>query len=155
LKKLSFILFALLLLNGCLQQELFEKNIEIPEFQWKTNFSPEINFTITDTASTYRIFFIIRHTNAYRYNNVWVKLSSAAPGEKNIQTQQFDLPLASPEKWLGTGMDDIFEHRILLYNEPVKFKNFGRYAITITHMMRDNPLLYVMNVGIRLEKIPH
>ena len=154
MKKLSLVLFALLLLIGCLQQELFEKNIEIPAFQWNPNFTPEINFTISDTASAYRIFFIVRHTNAYRYNNIWVKLSSIAPGEKKVQVQQFDLPLASADKWLGIGMDDVFEHRILLYNEPVKFKNFGKYSITIAHIMRDNPLLYVMNVGIRLEKIP-
>lgn len=155
MKKLSIVLFALLLLIGCLQQELFEKNIEIPAFQWSPNFTPEINFTISDTASAYRIFFIVRHTNAYRYNNIWIKLSSIAPGEKKVQVQQFDLPLASADKWLGIGMDDVFEHRILLYNEPVKFKNFGKYSITIAHIMRDNPLLYVMNVGIRLEKIPH
>ena len=153
MKNLSIFLFFVLMLNACNQQELFEKNIEIPNYQWKSNFSPEINFTITDTSSAYRIFFVMRHANAYRYNNLWISLKSTSPGSNSAQEQRFDLPLAASDQWLGTGMDDIFEHRILLYREPVKFKTFGKYSITITQIMRDNPLLYVMNVGIRLEKI--
>ena len=146
-------MFVVLLFNACTQQELFEKNIEIPNYQWKSSFSPEIHFTIKDTSSAYRIFFVIRHTNAYRFNNLWISLKSITPGSTTAQEQKFDLPLASSNQWLGTGMDDIFEHRILLYKEPVKFKTFGRYSISINQIMRDNPLLYVMNVGIRIEKI--
>jgi hypothetical protein len=50
-------------------------------------------------------------------------------------------------------MDDIFEHRILLYRRPVKFRMQGNYSVTLEQVMRENPLEEIMNVGIRLEKV--
>jgi gliding motility-associated lipoprotein GldH len=63
--------------------------------------------------------------------------------------------LATNEKgWLGSGMDDLFDHRIAVTLDPQKF-NFsksGEYIFTLEHVMREEPLQHVMNAGIRLEK---
>lgn len=80
-------------------------------------------------------------------------MKSVAPGDSNSTSQQFDLPLASQTGWTGTGMDDIFEHRILLYKQPVKFRRQGDYTVTLEQVMRENPLEEILNVGIRLEKV--
>jgi len=80
-------------------------------------------------------------------------MKSTAPGDTASSSQQFDLPLASTSAWTGTGMDDIFEHRILLYRRPVKFRMQGNYSVTLEQVMRENPLEEIMNVGIRLEKV--
>jgi gliding motility-associated lipoprotein GldH len=80
-------------------------------------------------------------------------MKSMAPGDSASSTQQFDLPLASQTGWTGTGMDDIFEHRILLFRRPVKFRFKGNYTVTLEQVMRQNPLEEIMNVGIRLEKV--
>lgn len=70
------------------------------------------------------------------------------------QKFSLELPLASKDGWLGTGMDDIFEHRIAFTLDPQKFQfnRAGDYTFTLEQIMRDNPLPDVMNVGIRLEK---
>jgi hypothetical protein len=49
-------------------------------------------------------------------------------------------------------MDDIFEHRILLTKKPIRFLRAGQYEFTLEHIMRENPLQDIINVGIRLEK---
>lgn len=98
------------------------------------------------------MFFVVRHTDAFNYNNLWVKIRSKGPGDSTASTQQFDLPLANQNKWTGTGMDDIFEHRILLSKKPIRFPRSGQYEFTLEHIMRENPLEDIMNVGIRLEK---
>lgn len=137
----------------CMETNVFEKNIVLKNHEWEKTYKPEIQFTITDTSSAYNIFFVLRHTDAYHYNNLWVKLESKAPGAEKSDEQQFDLPLAIGSKWNGVGMDDIFEHRILLYNRPVKFSMRGTYTIKMQHIMRENPLQEVMNIGLRLEKV--
>jgi gliding motility-associated lipoprotein GldH len=62
----------------------------------------------------------------------------------------FELQLATNEKWLATGMDDIYEHRIKL-TDPQYFKA-GVYHFSIEQIMREDPLENVMNVGLRVEK---
>ena len=50
-------------------------------------------------------------------------------------------------------MDDLHDHRVLLYREPVRFSKTGLYTIKIAHDMRVEPLQYVFNVGLRVEKV--
>ncbi len=147
------IIIGSLLLASCVQNDLFEKNISLPSHQWEHSFTPSISFNITDTLSSYNIFLVVRHTDAYHFNNLWIKLKSKAPGDSATSTQQFDLPLATQTGWSGTGMDDIFEHRILLNRRPVNFRRQGEYSFTLEQVMRENPLEEMMNVGIRLEKV--
>lgn len=153
LKYLVHFFVGTLLLSSCLKTDLFEKNVAIPSHAWDYSFKPSVSFDIIDTTSSYNIFLVVRHTDAFRYNNLWVKIRSSAPGDSASISQQFDLPLASQNKWTATGMDDVFEHRILLYRRPVKFSRSGNYSVTMEHVMRENPLEYVMNVGLRLEKV--
>jgi gliding motility-associated lipoprotein GldH len=61
--------------------------------------------------------------------------------------------LATNDRWTGSAMDDIYEHRILLYNQPVKFRKSGTYTVQLEQVMRENPLKHVLNLGIRIEKM--
>jgi gliding motility-associated lipoprotein GldH len=154
---MSIRIFAAALLffffSACSRIELFEKVVFTPVQQWEHSFQPEIIFDIQDTTSSYNIYFIFRHTDAYLYNNVWIKLHSKLPGEKTENTERYDIPLATGKRWLGTGMDDIFDHRVLLYKDPVKFSKPGKYTIRIEQDMRVDPIENVFNVGLRLEKV--
>jgi gliding motility-associated lipoprotein GldH len=142
-------------LTSCDTIDLYEKVVPIPKHQWNSNYKPEFTFHIKDTAIPYQLYFIIRHNNNYRYNNIWVKLTAKSPVD-TIRTFTLDLPLANKEGWLGSGMDDLFEHRVAFALDPAKFRfaRSGDYVFTLEQAMRDNPLDNVMNVGIRIEKKP-
>jgi len=153
LRYIAPVLTVCILFTSCIRTDLFEKNVAIPGHAWAQSFRPRIGFNITDTASSYHIFVVLRHTDAYRYNNIWVRLKSNAPGDSIETVQQFDLPLATQNRWTGTGMDDLYEHRILLYRRPVRFSRPGAYSVTLEQVMRDDPLQHILNVGLRLEKV--
>lgn len=53
--------------------------------------------------------------------------------------------------WLGSGMDDIFEHRIPFNDKPARLRK-GKYTFTLQQDMREDPLEHVLNAGIRVEK---
>jgi gliding motility-associated lipoprotein GldH len=85
-----------------------------------------------------------------------VNLYTQAPGD-SVQKVQYELPLASKEKgWLGSAMDDLYEHRIALtpQNQKLFFRKPGEYIFTLEQIMREDPLQHVMDVGLRLEKKP-
>jgi gliding motility-associated lipoprotein GldH len=133
--------------------DVFEKDIIIPKQQWQSNFKPQIDFTIQDTLSLYNVYLVLRHTDAYDYNNIWIKASVQQPGDKAAKSLQYNLPLATNEKgWLGSGMDDIFEQRVLIQSQT-KFTKPGDYHFTIEQVMREDPLLHVLSTGLRIEKV--
>jgi len=153
-------LIAFLLLAGtisCTPIDLFEKTAVIPGHSWKSSFRPSFTFTIKDTSAPYQLYFIIRHSDRYRYNNIYFNLYAKGPGQDTAQVATYDIRLATNEKgWLGSGMDDIFEHRQLLTprsaDKAFYFKKPGDYTFTIEQIMREDPLEQVLNTGIRIEK---
>jgi hypothetical protein len=50
-------------------------------------------------------------------------------------------------------MDDIYEHRVQIQQET-KFAHPGKYSFTLEQIMREDPLKHVLNVGVRIEKVP-
>ena len=151
-RKFLFYICSFLLLASCLPGiNVFEKNVSIPHHEWQSSFIPDISFAIEDTAASYNIYFVVRHTDAYRYNNLWIKASVLQPGESTWHSAQYDLTLADKNKWLGSAMDDIYEHRVLLQKQT-RFSRKGSYHFSISQVMREDPLPDILDVGLRIEK---
>jgi gliding motility-associated lipoprotein GldH len=141
-----------LLIGSCKQIDIFEKNTVIPKYEWQGGFTARGSFTIKDTLSAYNIYLVLRHTDAYQYNNIWLNIGLQSPGD-SMYIQKTDLQLGNDASgWEGTGMNDIWEVRKLLTGQARRFKRAGTYNFTINHIMRDNPLRNVMSVGLRIEK---
>lgn len=141
-----------LFLSSCTQIEIFEKNTAIPEYEWQQNFSAKGDFIISDTISAYSIYLVLRHTDAYQYNNIWLNIGLQPPGD-SMHFQKVNLVLGDDANgWEGTGMNDIWEVRKLLNGRPQRFIKPGKYSFKIAQIMRDDPLLHVMSVGLRVEK---
>lgn len=140
--------------SACDTIDLYERIDSIPKHEWEANYKPEFRFSIKDTASSYQLFITLRHNEKYNYNNIWLNLYAQSPdGKKEKFT--LELPLADPAKgWLGSGMDDLYDNRIPITLDPQKFnfQKVGEYIFTIEHIMRENPLQNILNVGLRLEK---
>jgi gliding motility-associated lipoprotein GldH len=155
--------FALLLVFCCCHwmacsppSGVYEKDIALPGQQWQGNFHPSFDFDIRDDDTSYRynVYLILRHTDAYNYNNIWIRGTVKQPGDSAVRSERYDLLLATNDKgWLGSGMDDIYEHRVQI-QQDTKFSHPGRYSFTLEQIMREDPLKHVLNVGVRIEKVP-
>jgi len=153
--KTSFlIVLAIFTISSCNTIDLYEKTAAIPGHKWTNAYKPEFTFTIKDTTVPYNVFFVIRHTEKYNYNNLFINLYSKQPGVDSLAKQQLEVVLATNDKgWLGTAMDDIYEQRIKLSpNEGSYFPKSGTYTFSLEQIMREQPLEHVMNVGVRIEK---
>ncbi len=149
----SFFVFLLFFIYACIYESAFEKNEEIPKHAWYYQQEPELNFTVTDTASLYNVLVVLRHTDEYAYKNIWLFISTKQPGDTVFQRERFELTLQNEDgRWIGSGMNDTREVRYPIF-ENIRFTKTGTYSIRLQQTMRDNPLLHVMNAGIRIEKV--
>lgn len=153
-RNILIILCCSWLIAGCLPSPYYQAQEPIPQNAWNYNFKPSFTFDITDTNVNYQPYFIIRHTQAYPYNNIWMWLYIKTPGDSIAKKARINITLAEQSgKWLGRGMGEIFEQRMKVsLGDSIDFHKAGTYKITLEQNMRINPLPDIMNVGFRLEK---
>jgi gliding motility-associated lipoprotein GldH len=152
-KRSFLILAAMISFSACeWTTGVFEKNLSFREHEWPSSVKPDIAFDITDTVSSYNIYIVIRHTDAYHFNNMYVRVSVKEPGETQVKTGDYDLQLATNGKgWIGTAMDDIYDARLLI-QPKTRFRKAGIYHITLEQLMREEPLKYILSAGLRVER---
>ena len=143
---------TVLLAASCRQVAVFEKNTPIPDYKWPLSYAAKGSFQVTDTLSSYNIYIVLRHTDAYEFNNIWLNVGLQSPGD-SLFFQKVDLSLGSDAAgWEGTGMNDIWEVRKPLALNK-RFRKNGEYQFSIFHIMRQDPLKWVMSAGLRVEKV--
>jgi gliding motility-associated lipoprotein GldH len=137
---------------SCKKIDVYEKQVTIPNFEWSKTFVPTFQFDNGISNNQNFVFAVIRHTNNYPYNNIWVRLTATSPKD-SIIVKDVNIPLTTNnqnKEWAGVGMDDVFEVRAKL--SPFSGE-VGNYTFKLENIMRDNPLPEIMNVGLRIEKI--
>jgi gliding motility-associated lipoprotein GldH len=153
-------LFFLLTIGNfsCTPINLYEQTVAIPAHRWSSRFIPQFAFVINDTAARYDLSITLRHRDLYHYNNIWLEIDLESPDGKKYKFKTEKQLGTNQAGWLGTGMDDIYEHRISLQKEllenAVSLRKLGKYIVVIKQIMREDPLEQVMNVGLRIEKRP-
>ena len=131
------------MLQSCNTIDVYEHTIPLTK----------LNFTciIKDTSAYYNIYLVLRHTESYHFNNIWINFSVVFPKDTAI-TRRFNIQLATGNGWLGTSMDDIIEQRLIINKQPIRL-NEGTYKFSLLQLMREDPLQNVLNAGIRVEKV--
>jgi gliding motility-associated lipoprotein GldH len=147
--RLIVFIFAAFVLSACTKTGVFERITFFSKHEWKSEQKPSFSFNITDTTSLYKVYLVLRHTDAYRWKNIWLNITLKAPDTTVTIKREFIL--SDSEKWLGTTVDDIVEQRIPFDIHPAPFKK-GNYTFTLQQVMREDPLQNVLNAGIRVEK---
>lgn len=170
-QNIAGVLIAMIMVTAsCGTIDLYERVVSFPEMEWHSTYKPEFTFNISDTTTPHQVYVVLRHTEKYNWNNIWINLYTHTPVDStglqpdstvqasaprpadSVRMVQYELPLANKERWLGTAMGDVYEHRILITPQPVKFPRTGTYKYVIEQAMREDPLKHVLNVGLRVEK---
>ena len=152
--KAYIILFAFMQLCSCKPMDVYEKSQVVPGHEWASSKAIEGSFEITDTIPAYQIYIVLRHTDEYTYNNIWLNMGLQSPGD-SMYDQKVNLSLGNDAQgWEGTGMNDIWELRKPLIKVPRRCIRPGVYKYRIRQIMRDDPLPHIMSVGLRVERAP-
>ena len=147
----AFFLFVLLLLSGCDPSRLFEENKKLENNEWDQNTPLIFQVPVLDTSIHYNVFVNVRNAGFYRFSNLYLFINTRFPGGQMQRDTLECILAASDGRWLGDGLGDIWDNRIL-FKEDVIFPQKGEYQFELIQAMRINPLPGIMDAGIRIEK---
>ena len=146
-------LSSLFFIFSCKQIDVYEKNTVFHKHEFHCKDTVQGSFVIADTNAYYNLYIIVRHTDQYKYNNIWLNVGLKPPTD-TFSFQRLQLTLGDDANgWEGTGMNDIWEARKLINGIPRRFKRPGKYEYCLVNIMRDDPLLHVMSIGLRMERV--
>ncbi len=146
-------LLLLIALTACNQNVVYKAHEDIKDGQWYANNSPVFNVTIADTSQKYNVYYLLRNALQYPYYNLYLTRGIKGP-EDTLQAEELVELILSDEttgKPFGDGLGDMFDHKIL-FLEAHTFPKPGVYTFTLSQSMRQNPLPFILSVGICVEK---
>lgn len=145
-KQFCVLIFASLTLFACTNSNLVDTNENMVDNSWAYAKSAKATVEIKDSTQAYDIHFKLRHTNDYRYANLFVLVKLKGKGLNKTNRYQFKLA-KSDGQWTGKGSGDIFTSKLALLTN-YRFPATGKYEIEVEQNMRDNPLTGVSDVGL-------
>ena len=139
-----------LCLCACQPINRFEKVMVIEDTGWKQSDTLEFTFHPADTATYFKESILIRHTNLYSFQNIWLgKLLYV--GDSLVKKDSFQLQLASNQsaEWLGNCISDICEiDAMVSLNNHYEDED---YTVKLLQINRQDPLQDVLSVGYRIQ----
>jgi gliding motility-associated lipoprotein GldH len=106
---------------------------------------------VSDTINKYNIFLTVRNASSYDFNNLYLFIDIKSP-MRIVERDTMECILADADgKWLGDGLGDIWDNKIL-FKKNVKFQKPGIYEFIINQAMRVDSLPMIMDAGISIEK---
>ncbi len=140
-----------LLFSSCDQQRLYEENKNIEGNTWYYKNLIPFDLQIKDTTKFYNVLVNVRVDADYKYSNIFMWVYATNP-EKKSDKRRVEIKLADERgKWLGAGLGDIYDYQFPVL-QKVKFPKSGFYRFELEQNMRDDTLLHVKSVGVRVEE---
>lgn len=154
MKQSLIYILSIFLITGfasCDRKRVFEAYHTIGENGWNKDSVVIFNVALKDTTRNHNMYVNIRNKGTYPYSNLWLFLSIGSPDGKML-TDTVEFSLAEPSgRWKGSGIGDLHDNQIL-YKSSVYFPHKGKYTFQIKQGMRDNVLLGIRDIGLRIEK---
>lgn len=148
---LIFFFTSILIFFACDHNRVFEKNLPVNEKGWNKDSVITFDVPITDTLQNHNLYINVRNDIKYKYSNLWLFVEINQPGNISV-TDTFEITLADQAgKWLGEGFGGIKSQQVL-FKRNFYFPVSGDYKINIAQGMREDELLGINDIGIRLEK---
>ncbi|MCF0038493.1 gliding motility lipoprotein GldH [Dyadobacter fanqingshengii] len=142
-----------LVLSGCDENVVYKAHEDIDDGLWYIKNKPTFKVEVTDTTATYNLYYLLRNTLQYPYYNLYLTRNFTGPDQKVISNTLEEVYLSNEitGKPYGHGLGDLFDHKIP-FLKNYRFPRSGIYTFTLTQSMRQNPLPFVMSVGVSVEK---
>lgn len=151
LNKVLLLLGVLLLAASCNKNVVFSKYQTFKDNEWLAKDKAVFDLEITDTQALNTISLMIRHGDAYPYNNLFLFVTTSYPDGKVLK-DTMEVVLANQKgEWQGSGVGDIFDLKVPI-KKNVRFPLAGKYQFSFEQGMRVDPLPMMMDFGFEIEK---
>ncbi len=146
-----FCAFVVLLLSSCGKNYIYEDEVSIEGGVWNYSDTLNFDFKIVDTTKVYNLFLEVDHLTDYRFQNLYVQVSTTFPKGKR-ESQTLSLELASKMgQWKGD-CNSTDCTTLIPIQEQIYFQETGDYQITLEQFMRENPIKGVGRFSLKIEE---
>jgi len=142
----AFVL-ATLMLAGFSCQNTHSDQETVENYRWWRTNIKTFEFEISEEA-TYDILFFMRYITAFPHPIVKVHAEMTKPDGSVAEKDIFIKCIDEKGKYIGDVAGDMWD-----IESPVSEKEVlpaGKYTLTFTHAMPDDPVVALMNVGYRV-----
>ena len=152
IKLLKLCIFcAFLFFVSCDRSKVFDLYLEVDSHGWQSTDTIDFEFEIDSQENIYYNALIsLRNNNDYSYANIFFFVDVEYPNGLH-RTDTLQYILAAPDgKWLGSGVGEI-KYNLLKFKENETMQS-GLYKYKIVHGMRDDVLIGIEDIGLRIER---
>ena len=143
---------AIVSMYACDSARIYESNIKIPIQGWHRTEHARFEVAITDTISPCNVYVNVRNNNNYRYMELWLFIDVHSPAG-TVERDTAKIILADHRgKWLGHGLGSKFDTR-MVFRKNVRFPVSGVYVFEYEQATRDESLIGIDDIGLRIEKV--
>ena len=146
MRKTWFILVVgLLALSSCQQRVVYSDFRTLPIEGWHEDSVLTFETDMQDSVGTYDVLIVVRHTNQYAYQNLWLFVENCT--DLGIsQRDTIEATLADDYgRWLGSGINRYELPLLYIKNSPA---HTCPRRFTIQHGMRTEWLKGITDVGV-------
>ncbi len=141
----------LLILVSCDENRIFDEYKSIPDASWNKDDVVRFDIKLDDTLSKNQVYIKVRNTADYPYSNLYLFTRVEFPdGRVLVDTLEYQMT-DEEGMWLGDGVSGIKDN-LLYYKKDVVFYEKGDYKFSVQHGMRNDNLIGIHDVGIRIER---
>ena len=150
IKAVVLLLFPLLI-AGCSGNVVFQDSKVFPSCGWDKDSVVVFKHMVADTSGTYDIIIDIRNDGNYRYQNFWLFVNSISPDLREF-TDTLECVLANNYgKWIGKGGGSLHQLPVS-FMQQIKFPKRGVYKFELIQGMREDTLVGIHDIGLRIIK---
>ena len=135
------------------KERVYVKHKELsPGLEWLKKDVREFKVPVEDNSIAYNMSLSFRYVNGYQYQVAKVKVTETSPSGKETASE-YDLKVREDNgDYIGEAGYDIWDSEHLV--EPgKKYEETGSYTYLIEHNMPNDPLNFVMEIGVILDNV--
>ena len=141
-----------LLCYSCTQSTIAHKYHSLPSEGWDRDSVLTYAIDIDSLVEMCSVDIELSYNNNYPYRNLYLFVAGADSIDNQIFSDTLNITLADEYgKWLGNGWGTSYQQRVE-YKPSYHFPASGIYNISIKQGMRDNPIVGIDRVGVRVYK---
>jgi gliding motility-associated lipoprotein GldH len=154
MRSFAFAFLVALLVIGCDNRRIFQKNEDLEGHLWLIGNRPSFEFIIPDSSQQYNLYCNLRNEVSYPKANLYftyyITDSTGRELKKKLVSRfLFDEKTGKP--FGSSALGDIYDHQILIEKNYI-FKHTGKFRVIFEQFMRNDTLPGILAVGLRVEK---
>lgn len=139
----------LFLFSSCGEQALFETEVVFEQAQWESSQQLDLDIEVEDVDKKFNLDLFVDHSTEYKYQNLYLNIVTVFPDGKKTESL-IPVDLANKQGvYHGKCSGTKCKLRVFLI-QGFKFKEPGKYKISVEQHSRENNLKGISNLKLAL-----